>query len=379
MIKVDHEASVADYLMEAIEKPCVRILDAVYGVRARFIAPRGALKLGSPDKIIWFTRGVERSRARLMIETKTPWALPTHPGLDLATYYNKHRRNFEKDPIIKAVHQAYGYMTLNSLKYGILTNAETTYIFRRMHNDTEGPPKTGQGGYLECSPAISLLGQGLESPIAAYAFISALSYEEGWLHRSLEDDFDDVPTEFKLDSTQPILAPLPIEKPITNTKGLTFQLGKLLSSSVASTMRGTILHRGNPICNCIIKTYDLAEKRAEEMYHELSHMQGSEIPRLYIKGELAGLIGILALEDCGETLEGKETSAEAKKAVQKILRKMHAVGVLHNDLSLRNIVMNQHAPSESAFRLIDFGLATFATNKGKLEEEMAMVDQIDLC
>ncbi|KAF3905100.1 hypothetical protein ABW21_db0200947 [Orbilia brochopaga] len=348
-----------------------------------FINPRGSLKLGSPDRILGFTRNQQLSRSMLIIEAKTPWALPTDPELDLPRYYNQHSGDSERDPVIKALHQIYGYMTLNSLKYGILTNGDTTFVFRRVFKK-QGVVDTGHGGVLECSPTISVLGRGLESPVAAYAFVAALSYQDEWFHHSLADDFDAPPTEFELDQVEDILAPLPTKTLFTTTKGFKFQIGRALSAGVASTMIGQIVYRKAFLCDCIIKTYDLANKEAEAMFeHEcgiydaLSHLQGHKIPRLYIKGKLMGLIGMLTLEDCGETLQEGVNKAEAKKALLKALELIHAKGILHNDIAPRNVVFKVGEPPESAFRLIDFGLATFNATERERQEELLMVDALD--
>ncbi|KAK6346623.1 hypothetical protein TWF696_006743 [Orbilia brochopaga] len=384
--EVANEAAVVAYTQIAFENPCRQILRALYGVTAAFYDPRGSLKLGHPDRVLRFhqDRNQEFSRSRFMIEVKTPWALRTHPTLDLPNYYNKHHGDFKSDAIIKAIHQIYGYMTLNSLRYGILTNGDATFIFRRVH-DNKDSRDDERGGVLECSPTISITGQEFESPVAAYAFVAALSYEDGWSYHSLADDLGTPPTELQFDQAEEILAPLPTKKLFTTTKGLSFQLGRLLGDGVASTTVGTIVYRKTSLCNCIVKTYDLVNQEAEQMfeqeykiYQQLSHFQGLRIPRLYLKGNIMGLIGILILEDCGEELQEGAKKVGAKKAVLETLQQIHAKGVLHNDLALRNIVFNPHEPPESAFRLIDFGFATLNATERECQDEMAMLEALDL-
>ncbi|KAF3158714.1 hypothetical protein TWF788_004520 [Orbilia oligospora] len=95
-------------------------------------------------------------------------------------------------------------------------------------------------------------------------------------------------------------------------------------------------------------------------YHRLGYLQRGYIPRLFIHGKHRRYgFGIQVLEDCGETLENGWHPG-TKKLARIALAKIHEGGVLHRDISLRNInydLQNTLFP----LRIVDLGEATLDT------------------
>ncbi|EPS42206.1 hypothetical protein H072_3921 [Dactylellina haptotyla CBS 200.50] len=130
------------------------ILEDVFGLNGAFSDHRQSVNIGDPDRIFyrgkagnpegesWVRRAdVPRPKSLIAIEWKTPWALKAPD--DLAGAYNRERHN-EKNKVVKAIHQLYGYMTFNNLTFGILPTiiqlsssdalATQNYKFPRLSN-----------------------------------------------------------------------------------------------------------------------------------------------------------------------------------------------------------------------------------------------------
>ncbi|KAJ3505433.1 hypothetical protein NMY22_g17589 [Coprinellus aureogranulatus] len=106
-----------------------------------------------------------------------------------------------------------------------------------------------------------------------------------------------------------------------------------------------------------IKIFDsscIEELEAEVgVYKAFKELQGKGIPVLYGIGYVDDCEDrFLALSYEGEPLENWNGSA--RKEVQKILKRLHAAGFHHHDVSPRNVVVD----NEGKVSLVDFGLST---------------------
>ena len=61
-------------------------------------------------------------------------------------------------------------------------------------------------------------------------------------------------------------------------------------------------------------------------------------------------------------------SLELKSSAVDCLQRLSAIGVLHNDIALRNIVQDSTCPTKA--KIIDFGRAEFCTDKVLLEGQV---------
>lgn len=99
-----------------------------------------------------------------------------------------------------------------------------------------------------------------------------------------------------------------------------------------------------------------------EIYEKLKNLEGKGIPKVYdlADGEHNGIV--IESYICGETLEdkleicGRYHEEEAKEIIcelLEILKEIHSQGMIHRDISAKNIIITD----EGDVRLIDFGIA----------------------
>jgi tRNA A-37 threonylcarbamoyl transferase component Bud32 len=93
--------------------------------------------------------------------------------------------------------------------------------------------------------------------------------------------------------------------------------------------------------------------RELEMYRRLESCQGTVIPRLKQALLLSGFLYTLFLDNRGTCIT-KEQLIENFDKVKMAVQSIHKLGVLHNDLALRNILYH-----EGRVTLIDFGQSKF--------------------
>ncbi|KAK6529690.1 hypothetical protein TWF281_008853 [Arthrobotrys megalospora] len=391
------ESSIRDLAISVLEDPCAQIIDALYGTDsvAMFRGPRSLVNIGDPDRVLSFLRPgppetEDLYKPRVVIEEKTPWALPMK-HVDLVSEVNRNRSD-ANSPYVKAVHQLYGYMSMNLLKYGILTTIESTRVFRRVYD--EAHPQ----GLLECSPEIDREGHLLKSPLAAYAFIASLSFREGFMHISLDPDWDMpkgalvLQLEYGTTLTTPIPGLILGKKEGLSAEKLRLRIEDAVGSRgcYAYTARGkAFAAKKDPETgiSVIIKIYDLYNpeaasryKNEQEIYNRLSELQGIYIPRLYVSGmDQGGGFGILALEDCGENIDHGWLKG-TKELGRRALSEIHRLGVLHRDIGFRNFTYNR-ADTSYPLRIIDFGEATLdpkAVTRDAKESELQKLEQLKL-
>ncbi|PKB92892.1 hypothetical protein RhiirA5_508141 [Rhizophagus irregularis] len=133
------------------------------------------------------------------------------------------------------------------------------------------------------------------------------------------------------------------------------------------------------------KTCD-AYKQQEEMktlnheariYSILKECQGRDVPRLFYKGYIYDrylfALALQLIEDSRHIDPARLTKKE-KELIVNQLRSIHNLGVLHNDISPRNIL---YEPKSRRYFFIDFGLSEIVDNKSpKLHKEEARLKKI---
>ena len=95
-------------------------------------------------------------------------------------------------------------------------------------------------------------------------------------------------------------------------------------------------------------------------------MQGTSIPRLVLYGFFEGFMLCIGLSLCGNKVtDASEMNVNQKHDLKETLQHFHNAGFLHNDLDLKNILVE---PNGSA-KLIDFGLCTKNSDAQAFESE----------
>ncbi|CAB5360558.1 unnamed protein product [Rhizophagus irregularis] len=136
------------------------------------------------------------------------------------------------------------------------------------------------------------------------------------------------------------------------------------------------------------KTCD-AYKQQDEMktlnheaciYSILKECQGHDVPRLFYKGYIydgyLGYLFALALQliEDSRHIDLTRLTKKEKELIVNQLRSIHNLGVLHNDISPRNIL---YEPKSCHYFFIDFGLSEIVDNKSsKLHKEEARLKKI---
>ncbi|RIA88854.1 hypothetical protein C1645_739072 [Glomus cerebriforme] len=127
----------------------------------------------------------------------------------------------------------------------------------------------------------------------------------------------------------------------------------------------------------IWKTCD-AYKKQEEMktlkheahiYSILKECQGRDIPCLFYNGYIYdGYLFALALQliEDSHHIDPSRLTKKEKELIVNQLKSIHNFGVLHNDISQRNIL---YEPKSNHYFFIDFGLSEIVDNSPKLRKE----------
>ncbi|EXX58920.1 hypothetical protein RirG_193430 [Rhizophagus irregularis DAOM 197198w] len=116
------------------------------------------------------------------------------------------------------------------------------------------------------------------------------------------------------------------------------------------------------------------------IYSILKECQGHDVPRLFYKGYIydgyLGYLFALALQliEAPRHIDLTRLTKKEKELIVNQLRSIHNLGVLHNDISPRNIL---YEPKSCHYFFIDFGLSEIVDNKSsKLHKEEARLKKI---
>ncbi|CAM6104614.1 unnamed protein product [Calypogeia fissa] len=113
------------------------------------------------------------------------------------------------------------------------------------------------------------------------------------------------------------------------------------------------------------KASNKADKLKLEMaaYKALESLQGEIVPKVHGFLLIHNWIMVLVLSQCGEEIESHQFVARYGE-IQGMLKKIHAAGVVHGDLALRNILVK-----EEKLNIIDFFEANLRSSS--TEEEFS--------
>ncbi|KAF3207489.1 hypothetical protein TWF192_004452 [Orbilia oligospora] len=367
---VHSKQDIFPFSLIAFESPTECILEDVFGISGQFSSGKHIINIGSPDRVFRLTKEPNSQPnnptphiGRFFLEFKTSWDLPLPPNLkDL---FNEHKSD-PKSKYTKAIQQIYAYLCFNNLQFGVLSNYDATFFFRRLSNHK-----------MEISPIFKFSDTGLESPVAALTYLCHYTTTQQWFLRSPLADLDpsleenqylldfDADMEFVND-----------DQPIIDWRDMLLRREVRISVQVASVMTGSVLDKTNgtiKLQNIVLKIYDLSDPqtacqsyRELNAYKECRMLQGKFIPTVYAVGTVWGLLRVFVLENCGTAVEGEKFSRDDWKKANDILEKLHGCGITHGDLKTDNFVVSE----QGHMRLIDLGLAVKrSVEDGHFEDE----------
>ncbi|KAJ6258739.1 hypothetical protein Dda_6791 [Drechslerella dactyloides] len=354
-LKIRGERSLRGLAKLAFEDPCAAVmsqvakLDRPLSFEDRYSGP--GMDIGNADRVLGFPTdisGKPNPWTRLPIVYKPPWEVSLN---DVFTDFNQTR--FDPDnKLVKSVNQLGAYMTYNNVKYGILSTVKSAVAFRVM----QVPSIKGFGSFrpfetsIEVSTPMHWQEEGLNSPLGMYIYLAMLSYQNTVPRREY--------LELRLRTKKKLLHNLPgiTERDIEN---LTFRLDRPMVKKRGNVIRGTMSEIGKHfLVPAVFKLYDLSTREGERgfrhesaMYEKLAEVQGRAVPRMYFSVPNRGVMGIIALEDCGEPLT--EWTPETLEHARLSLEDVHKHDVLHQDIAMHNFVYQPG--SKFPVRLVGFG------------------------
>ncbi|KAJ3327122.1 hypothetical protein HDU76_012347 [Blyttiomyces sp. JEL0837] len=333
----------------------------------------GMLVICSPGGC-WFRD--DTKKAICVFEYKTAWAveIPLDPVEILLKFLNGQLIEPGREKFVTAIEQLYGYMTFNSLRYGVLSNFDHTLILERDVANPKtmriaGPFKPGQQvvralltvirlanlDYFHVSPTLS-------SPPANHETFFTVEWDG---------------EENKVD-------PVTLESIVGRSR-------------IGAVIRGTITGKDK----VIFKSTDMLARTVgddnlvEELEHEAKVLRvlsntimNGRVPKYYGMGNIWNILRVLVMDDVGEPLSAvlkalppRQTRARSKLRDEcvKVVRDLHNVGYLHGDVKADNFCVKRGRNNDQCVYLIDFGMAVEISLRGnlrKMEEEVKLCEAI---
>ncbi|CAF4158320.1 unnamed protein product, partial [Rotaria sp. Silwood2] len=329
-------------MLVAIEKIC---LHAAVSYKSLFyfltIFDSVFFSIGEPDFVFY-----HNETAKLVGEVKTIWSFAAPDNL-AAAY------RLVGNTVRLPVQQIFGYLRINNLKYGILTNYENFYFMKRENNA------------LHISTAIKSSDVDVSVYRALY-YIVHLSIEDHTCSpntskndnknydsdddeleedREKENDDDDGNIDYpKRQKKQ--------QQSLNRKKQKSSRSKKLkLTNEVVGYGRNGHVYKSfydNKICATkicdIIKNKEMITrlKHEKQLYAHLKSLQGIIIPNRITSGYLKNLnwFYIVCYEFSGKPKNFDEYTYDEKQMTLHALRQLHLNNVLHNDLRCENFLVN---------------------------------------
>ncbi|CAF5017510.1 unnamed protein product [Rotaria sp. Silwood1] len=322
--------------------------------------------LGEPDFVFYHNK-----IAKLVGEVKIIWSFPAPDNL-AAAYYR------EGNTLRLPVQQIFGYMRINHLKYGILTNYENFYFMKRENN------------LLHISTAIKSSDVDISVYRALYyiVYLSIENYtcspntskndnknydsdddelEEDREEENDEDDDDDEDEDDNIDYPK---RQKKQQQSLNRKKQKSSRSKKLkLTNEVVGYGRNGHVYKSfydNKVCVTkicdIIKNKEMITrlKYENQLYVHLKSLQGIIIPNRITSGYLKNLnwFYIVCYEFSGKPKTFDEYTYDEKQMTLHALRQLHLNNVLHNDLRWENFLVNYDDNNDKHNRIMLCDLET---------------------
>ncbi|CAF3822273.1 unnamed protein product [Rotaria sp. Silwood1] len=299
--------------------------------------------IGEPDFIFFHDE-----TAKLVGEVKTIWSFQAPENLAVAYYGDD---NTLKLP----VQQIFGYMRINHLKYGILTNYENFYFMKREKN------------LLHISTVIKSSDVDISVYHALYyiVYLSIKNHkcspntskndeddgdddDDDELEEDKENDDDDDNIDY---SKRRKKQQQSLNRKKTKQKSSKSKKLKLTNEVLGYGRNGYVYKSFYDNKICATKIYDITKKNKEmikrlkhenQLYIHLKSLQGIIIPNRITSGYLKTLnwFYIICYEFSGKSKEFDKYTYDEKQMALHALRQLHLNNVLHNDLRWENFLVN---------------------------------------
>jgi len=119
------------------------------------------------------------------------------------------------------------------------------------------------------------------------------------------------------------------------------------------------------ICKQPVMLYQLRNEL--RVYEQLKELQGSFIPKLLFHGRLESILYCVGMTMCGRVPEA--LNACQKEQLLDTLDKIHLKGILHNDIKISNILVDELSNPY----IIDFGFASRSSSEEAFKKEKRML------
>ena len=314
--------------------------------------------------------------ASVQEEFKPEWVAPL---LDLPRVFlkdDRFRTPAERQSI-DALEQAYGYMTFNNNRYGLLSNWTRTWFLRR--KETDGRKTLEYAGPIEPN--------GLLKAVVGLVLLSQNDwfYSSPTLSISPPHSFGDTRTGQKDQKKALCTAHNYNDSPEDGTyhcRDLDFHLCHFQLSTTRHSGIGSLVHAeflresGNPPLMVICKVIDII-RHGDEMlqpelqaYAALYRLQDHFIPRVYGFYNIWGILSVLALEPVGEAVsEHLKITPELRNLMKSTLGQIHSAGYIHGNVTRRNFCIKHN----KVF-MVDLELSRPCNNEVEKLAEKDLVD-----
>jgi hypothetical protein len=342
----------------------------IFGKDVR-LKPVGEARLDPDLGLVLFKESAEFIIA--LVEVKTPRAFPLGP--DLVECFRAEQMKLKprpeslptKDRILinrsdetkasRAVTQLWGYLSVNNLKYGILTTFNDTFFFKREFSEDQNISR------LEISRSVSIGDPSVPIVGALCYFFSLL----------LESHLYAPPYSTQI---------LPRKSPVKLNKYEVAQvdISHFRFGIATDFQKGTNVILGDyaPGNSALFKFLDSTKKGSTTMffteleaYKRLDELQGTIVPNLKQSYLMSGFLFCFALQDCGQEISQSQFK-EFYDQIVSALKAVHQKGVLHGDIALRNILIDS---SGTKITIIDFGVASFYGPEPDGEHELRFISE----
>ncbi|CAF2115388.1 unnamed protein product [Rotaria magnacalcarata] len=333
--------------------------------------------IGQPD-FAFFHNDI----VKLVIEVKTIWSL-TAPD-NLAAAYR-----ISSTTVRLPVQQIFGYMRINNLKYGILTNYESFYFMRR------------EKLLLHISTAIKSADVDL-SVYRALFYIIHLSIEDHLCSpntsinddKKCDSDQDEIQDDEKDDESEEdddnndVYSPKRKKKRSEQYQSSKSKQIKLMNEAIGYGQNGCVFkclynntEYATKICDTTKNTNMMMQLNNErKLYNHLKLLQGTYVPNRIVSGFLKNLnwFYIVCYEISGVSKSFKQYTNEEKVMALTTLDQLHKRNVLHNDIRSENFLINYDNQQHKRIMLCDFGNSMILNDSNNVHKRLLEKEKKEL-
>ncbi|KAI3644445.1 hypothetical protein MP228_010609 [Amoeboaphelidium protococcarum] len=305
-----------------------------------------------------------KSDPRVVIEVKPFWLQAFMECDDLYSSLTRYKEGSDSASdrgVFFGFQQLYGYMSVNNLRYGILTTYEKTWFVRRVSRSLDEPPK------VEISKTV------FRSQTESFTLLGALA---GFYYHGIKGDDVFYASPFR----SPIRQESVLQNSLTKTRGYDFphlksselDFGRVFGGGASASVLfvGERYLPSKIVCKIVDgskvrRGYDLNElpfnylREEANILEKLQVLQGNGITKVVGTFCIMGFIYGILMEYHGVKLNTTDQGALCHKerilqCLHDVRDKMHELGVAHCDIRRSNICWDSDS---SIVTLVDFSHA----------------------